>query len=123
MGIKIKDVELLKEITGNEKIPVSNGSEQPATITVNQILEKVPTKVSQLENDFNYIQEDILTSEFSIKAVSATGELLDLDQADTSCVAVAYRGESCSFIIAKHDVQNSSKFYWGKILKDVIYLT
>jgi hypothetical protein len=33
--MKIKDVELLKEITGNEKIPVSNGSEQPATITVN----------------------------------------------------------------------------------------
>lgn len=42
MGIKIKDVELLKEITGNEKIPVSNGSDQPATITVNQILENIP---------------------------------------------------------------------------------
>lgn len=39
--MKIKDAGLLKEITGNEKIPVSNGSDKPATITVNQILDKV----------------------------------------------------------------------------------
>lgn len=43
--MKIKDAELLKQITGNEKIPVSNGSDAPATITVNQILEK-KTKTS-----------------------------------------------------------------------------
>ena len=37
MGIRIKDAELVKQITGNEKIPVSDGSDKPRTVNVNQI--------------------------------------------------------------------------------------
>lgn len=40
--MKIKDAELLKQLTGEERIPVSNGSGKPTAVTVNQILEKVP---------------------------------------------------------------------------------
>ena len=39
--IKIKDVSLVSEVTGNEKIPVSNGSGKPAAVTIKQILDKV----------------------------------------------------------------------------------
>lgn len=40
--IKIKDVALVTNVNGDEKIPVSNGSGKPAAVTINQILEKVP---------------------------------------------------------------------------------
>lgn len=39
-GIKIKDAALVNKLTGLEKIPVSNGSGQPAAVTINQILDK-----------------------------------------------------------------------------------
>ena len=54
--MKIKDAELLKQITGNEKIPVSNGSDAPATITVNQILEKTKTSTNILEVTYDELK-------------------------------------------------------------------
>ena len=39
--ISIKDAPLINNISGTEKIPVSDGSGKPAAITVNQILNKV----------------------------------------------------------------------------------
>ena len=39
--ISIKDAPLINNISGTEKIPVSDGSGKPSTITVNQILNKV----------------------------------------------------------------------------------
>lgn len=39
--ISIKDAPLINNISGTEKIPVSDGSGKPAAITVNQILDKV----------------------------------------------------------------------------------
>ena len=39
--ISIKDDPLINNISGTEKIPVSDGSGKPAAITVNQILNKV----------------------------------------------------------------------------------
>lgn len=40
--ITIDQASLLEEITGSEKIPVGNGSGNPATVSINQILEKIP---------------------------------------------------------------------------------
>ena len=37
MGVKIKDAELVKKVTGNERIPVSDGSNTPKTVSVSQI--------------------------------------------------------------------------------------
>lgn len=54
MGTKIKDVELVYELTGEEKIPVSNGSDQPAAISVNQVEDKILNKLPRmLVIDFN----------------------------------------------------------------------
>ena len=39
--ISIKDAPLINNVSGAEKIPVSDGSGKPAAITVNQILDKV----------------------------------------------------------------------------------
>ena len=39
--ISIKDAPLINNVSGAEKIPVSDGSGKPAAITVNQILNKV----------------------------------------------------------------------------------
>ena len=39
--ISIKDAPLINNVSGTEKIPVSNGSNKPAAITVNSILDKV----------------------------------------------------------------------------------
>lgn len=68
--IKIKDVPLVGTITGQEKIPVSNGSGIPIAITVQQILdmtsqnseiEQIENKISALENKVNsvYTKEEI----------------------------------------------------------------
>lgn len=38
--ITIDQASLLEEITGSEKIPVGNGSGNPVTVSINQILEK-----------------------------------------------------------------------------------
>lgn len=68
--IKIKDVPLVSTITGQEKIPVSNGSGKPVAITVQQILditsqnseiEEMENKISALENKVNsvYTKEEI----------------------------------------------------------------
>lgn len=37
MGVKIKDAELVKEVTGEERIPVSDGSGQPKAMTTEQM--------------------------------------------------------------------------------------
>lgn len=72
--MKIKDVELLKEITGNEKIPVSNGTDKPATITVNQILEKSGIKIVESEEELENLDlpigsVSIVGSESSIEEI------------------------------------------------------
>lgn len=56
MGTKIKDAQLLESITGEERIPVSNGSDKPATITVNQILEKTKTSTNILEVTYDELK-------------------------------------------------------------------
>jgi hypothetical protein len=33
--MKIKDAELLNQLTGEERIPVSNGSDKPTAVTIN----------------------------------------------------------------------------------------
>lgn len=43
--ITIDQASLLEEITGSEKIPVGNGSGNPATVSINQILEKSSIQV------------------------------------------------------------------------------
>ena len=60
--IKIKDVPLVSTITGQEKIPVSNGSGKPVTATIQQIIDKcgipsIPTKISYFDNDIHYATE------------------------------------------------------------------
>lgn len=39
MGIRIKDAELVKKVTGKEKIPVSDGSNMPKTVSAGQLKE------------------------------------------------------------------------------------
>jgi hypothetical protein len=60
MGITIKDAPLVEQLSGDEKIPISDGSNEPRTVNVGQIKEfankgiEIPTKVSELENDSGY---------------------------------------------------------------------
>ena len=53
--VTIDQAGLLEEITGLEKIPVGNGSGNPATVTINQILNKVDNKI----NEEVYTKEEI----------------------------------------------------------------
>lgn len=60
MGITIKDAPLVEQLSGDEKIPISDGSNEPRTVNIEQIKEfankdiEIPTKVSELENDSGY---------------------------------------------------------------------
>ena len=60
MGITIKDAPLVEQLSGDEKIPISDGSNEPKTVNVGQIKEfankgiEIPKKVSELDNDSGY---------------------------------------------------------------------
>lgn len=115
--IKIKDVNLVTNVTGNEKIPVSNGSGKPAAVTINQILEKgkanqseIPTKLSQLENDTNYVKD----LDYKVYAVTANDQLIDYVNADKSCIGVAVITKDQKFMINKMDAQDGMMlFRWN----------
>lgn len=60
--VKIKDVPLVESLTGQEKIPVSDGSGSPKAISVQQILDKTPApdlseyvKTSDLVTEHEYV--------------------------------------------------------------------
>lgn len=60
MGMTIKEAPLVEQLSGKEKIPISNGSNEPRAVDIEQIKEfankdiEIPTKVSELENDSSY---------------------------------------------------------------------
>lgn len=60
MGMTIKEAPLVEQLSGKEKIPISDGSNEPRAVDIEQIKEfankdiEIPTKVSELENDSNY---------------------------------------------------------------------
>lgn len=41
MGVAIKDAQLVEQVTGSEKIPVSDGSGKPKTVTSEQLKEYI----------------------------------------------------------------------------------
>lgn len=76
--LKIKEVQVVQNINGTEKIPVSNGSGQPAAITVNQILDKIPAP--DLSNCVTksevYTKEEtnrLVTESYIVNTYSVTG--------------------------------------------------
>lgn len=85
---------------------------------------EIPTKVSQLENDVPYA----LKSEVEVKvedgvyAVTADGDLIDYNTADSSCIGVALVANEHKFMIAKKNAKNnvsSDTLYWEKSFIDL----
>lgn len=60
MGVTIKEAQLVEELKGSDKLPVSDGSNIPKSVSVEQIKifankgVEIPTKVSELENDSEF---------------------------------------------------------------------
>lgn len=60
MGVTIKEAQLVEELKGSDKLPISDGSNIPKSVSVEQIKifanngVKTPTKVSELENDSEF---------------------------------------------------------------------
>lgn len=85
----------------------------------------IPTKVSQLENDVPYaLKSDVeIEVENGVYAVTADGELIDYNTADSSCLGVALIAGEHKLMIAKSDATDGTNttLYWGKNLygKDV----
>ena len=80
--------------------------------------EEIPTKVSQLENDSNYIQ-DILPN--GVYAITIDGHPINYTLADESCIAVALFTDNQKILIAKNDAVNNSntKFRWQQNWQDI----
>ena len=64
MGITIKEAQLVEQVTGKEKIPVSDGSGLPKAVTTEQIKEFVGSGDSNVQSDWN---EENPTSDAYIK--------------------------------------------------------
>lgn len=55
MGMTIKDAPLVEQLSGKEKIPISDGSGEPKSVNIDQIKGyAAPKNVSELENDSGY---------------------------------------------------------------------
>lgn len=60
--VKIKDVPLVESLTGQEKIPVSDGSGSPKAISVQQILDKTPAPdLSEYVKIGDLVTSDLVT--------------------------------------------------------------
>lgn len=85
----------------------------------------IPTKVSQLGNDVPYaLKSDVeieVKVESGVYAVTADGELIDYNTADSSCLGVALVQGEHKFMIAKSDATDGSNstLYWTKSYSDL----
>ena len=70
---------------------------------------EIPTKVSRLENDANYIQDDIISN--GVYAVDSSGKLIDYTTADSTALGVALVAGEHKFMIAKSDATNDGSNY------------
>ena len=69
----------------------------------------IPTKVSELENDASYIQDDVVSD--GVYAVTVDGKLIDYNTADTTALGVALIAGEHKFMIAKSDASNDGSNY------------
>ena len=76
---------------------------------LNFITDQIPTRVSQLVNDANYIQDDIISN--GVYAVDASGKLIDYTTADSTALGVALVAGEHKFMIAKKDASNDGSNY------------
>ena len=103
---------------------------------------EIPTKVSQLENNSNYITKTEVFNSYQVKgnyalesdieiengvyAVTADGKLIDYNTADTTAIGVALVAGEHKFMIAKSDATNDGSnyyLYWTKNASDLLLLT
>lgn len=82
---------------------------------------EIPTKLSQLENDANYIQDDVIP-ENGIYIYDTDGRFTLPENWNTTnnskAVGVAILTDDCRFIVAKEDAK-SSYVYWGGYGTDI----
>ena len=86
---------------------------------------EIPTKLSQLENDANYIQDDVIP-ENGLYIYDTDGRFTLPENWNTTnnskAVGVAILGENCRFVVAKENAK-SSYVIWGGYGTDIASLT
>ena len=104
-GTNIKTING-ESILGEGNIVVEGGQQDLSEYAKKS---EIPTKVSRLENDANYIQDDIISN--GVYAVDASGKLIDYTTADSTALGVALVAGEHKFMIAKSDATNDGSNY------------
>lgn len=83
----------------------------------------IPTKVSELENDTNYIAEDVV--ENGVYAVDANGKLIDYTIADNTAIGIVIVAGKNQFMVSTKNIHYGSYSFWGKGIsgKDISNIT
>lgn len=73
-GIKIKDVQPVSQLQGPELIPISNGSDQPVTVTMETVKDYA---TQDIESDMEEIRQAIDVIGIETEEIEGSGEYED----------------------------------------------
>lgn len=125
--ISIKDAPLINNISGTEKIPVSDGSGKPTAITVNQILDKVDLSdyvttetlnqaVQAVNSNINNVNQNINST---LQNVNEKAYKADATATDALDLAESIQGSLLSFALKSELSTEVSKLESQMITGDI----
>lgn len=125
--ISIKDAPLINNVSGAEKIPVSDGSGKPAAITVNQILDKVDLSdyvttetlnqaVQAVNSNINNVNQNINST---LQNVNEKAYKADATATDALNLAESIQGSLSSFAVKSELSTEVSKLESQMITGDI----
>ena len=134
--ISIKDAPLINNISGTEKIPVSDGSGKPAAITVNQILDKVDLSdyvttetlnqsVQAVNSNINGVNQSINST---LQNVNEKANKADATATDALNLAEGIQGSLSSFALKSElptkvsQLENDVPYVIDDVVKNGLYI-
>lgn len=91
MGIRIKDAELVKKVSGKEKIPVSDGSDMPKAVSAGQLKEFANEGMATETYVNEHVKKEL---EEALEGVGSKDDLMAIELSEEGDVVLTYGEET-----------------------------